>query len=124
MVDEIIEEYHGIIGEADFLSDATKQKAMAKLDSMGKGILWPDDWAAYEYKGLSFQSAEEGGTLSEALDAIREYQFHHRVEQYTKPVDKTEWLHLRPWSTVTMIPRQTEPLFLADLPETSCISRI
>ena len=62
MIDEIIEEYHGIIEEADFLSDETKEAAAGKLDAMGKGVLWPDDWSAYDSEGLEIASAEDGGT--------------------------------------------------------------
>ena len=93
MIDEIIEEYHGIIEEADFLSDETKEAAAGKLDAMGKGVLWPDDWSAYDSEGLEIASGEDGGTLWDALKAVIRYGVSKSVEEYSEPVDKDRWLY-------------------------------
>ena len=68
MIDEIMEAYHGIIEEADFLSDETRAKAIEKLDSITPNVLYPDSWEKY--------SCEE---LNES------------VKEYSEPVDKEEW---------------------------------
>jgi putative endopeptidase len=62
MTDEIMDAYHGILENADFLSDETRTKAVEKLDAMQAFILYPDDWSKYSCEELSFKSKEEGGT--------------------------------------------------------------
>lgn len=42
MVEEIREAYHGILGEADWLSEETHAKAVEKLDAIQKNVLYPD----------------------------------------------------------------------------------
>ncbi len=93
MIDEILEEYHGIIEEADFLSDETKEAAIGKLDAMGKGVLWPDDWSAYDSEGLEIASAEDGGTLWDAFKAVTRYYISRGVKEYSEPVDKDKWVY-------------------------------
>ena len=63
LMDRLIEAYHGIIGEADFLSDTTKARAIEKLESIGREVLYPDDWTKYECGELNYPSKEEGGRL-------------------------------------------------------------
>ena len=93
MIDEIIEEYHGIIEEADFLSDETKEAAAGKLDAMGKGVLWPDDWSAYDSEGLEIDSAEDGGSLWDAFKAVSRFAISKDIKEYPEPVDKDRWLY-------------------------------
>ena len=91
MIDEILDAYHGIINEADFLSDETRAKAIEKLDVIDKRVLYPDSWEKYDCAELNFASAEEGGTLWDAYRAIGAYYLAESVEDYSKPVDKEEW---------------------------------
>ena len=93
MIDEIIEEYHGIIEEADFLSDETKEAAAGKLDAMGKGVLWPDEWSAYDSEGLEIDSAEDGGILWDAFKAVSRFAISKDIKEYPEPVDKDRWLY-------------------------------
>ena len=44
LVDEIVNAYYGIIEDADFISEGTRAGAIAKLDSMTRNIMYPDDW--------------------------------------------------------------------------------
>ena len=91
MIDEIIEEYHGIINEADFLSDETKAKAIEKLESIGRNTLFPDSWELYSCDGLDFASKDEGGTAWEAQQVIEKYLTEKAISDYMKPVDRTKW---------------------------------
>ena len=93
MIDEIFTEYHGIIEEADFLSDETKEAAIEKLEAMGKCVLWPDDWSAYDCEGLEIASAEEGGTIRDALKAVNRSNISKKIEEYPEPVDKEKWIY-------------------------------
>ena len=91
MIDEVLDAYHGIINEADFLSDETRAKAIEKLDVIDKRVLYPDSWEKYDCAELNFASAEEGGTLWDAYRAIAAYYLAESVEDYSKPVDKEKW---------------------------------
>ncbi len=92
MIDEILEAYHGIILEADFLSDETREKAIEKLESIKKGVLYPDSWEKYEYEDLNFASKEDGGTYWDALVQMTDYSLAKNVREYSEPVDKEKWV--------------------------------
>ncbi|MDO5139355.1 MAG: M13 family metallopeptidase, partial [Oscillospiraceae bacterium] len=91
LIDEIIAEYHGIIEEADFLTDETKSAAIEKLEAIDKNVLWPDDWSKYDSTDLKIASAADGGTLWEAKKDIERYGTDRDIEEYSKPVDKDKW---------------------------------
>ena len=91
LVDEIVEVYHDVISRADFLSGATKAKAIEKLDAIDKRVLYPDSWERYECENLNFASPQEGGTLWEAMKNIDAYMTAKNVREYSKPVDKGKW---------------------------------
>ncbi len=91
LVAEVIEQYHGIINEADFLSDETKAAAIEKLEAMGTNVLWPDDWDAYSCEGLEIASAADGGTLWQALGDIGDFKTAKKVKEYSEPVNKKLW---------------------------------
>ena len=91
LVDEIMEEYHGIIEDADFLSADTKKEAISKLESMHKHVLYPDDWAPYSYEDLEIKPLEEGGTYWDAFIALERYDRLKSIEEYQYPVDKELW---------------------------------
>lgn len=91
MVDEILAAYHGIIENADFLSDETRAKAVEKLEAIGKFILFPDEWSKYSSEELNFPAKEEGGSYWEALKAIARFNLAKNIKDYSKPVDKEKW---------------------------------
>jgi len=91
LIDEVISEYHGIIEEADFLTDETKAAAIKKLEAIDKQVLWPDDWSKYDSRDLEIASAADGGTLWEAVKAIVRYDTDQSIRQFSEPVDKDWW---------------------------------
>ena len=91
MVDEILEAYHGILEDAEFLSDETRARAVEKLEAIDKRILYPDSWEKYSCEALNFASREEGGTLWEAQEAIGKFLLDRSVEDFAEPVDKEKW---------------------------------
>jgi len=91
LIDEIISEYHGIIEEADFLTEETKAAAIEKLEAISKNVLWPDDWSKYGSEDLEIKSAAEGGSLWEAKKDIFRTNLNREIEKYSKPVEKGEW---------------------------------
>ncbi len=92
MVDEVLDAYHGILSEADFLSEKTKEKAIEKLDAIDKRILYPDSWDLYSCEDLNYAAPEEGGTLWQALRNISAFYLAESVEDYKKPVNKEKWI--------------------------------
>ena len=91
LVDEIIDAYHDVIGEAEFLSEDTRAKAIEKLDALKKNVLFPDDWSKYECGELNFASKDDGGSLWEALRSIDAYEIGEKVKEYSEPIDKDKW---------------------------------
>ena len=91
MVDKILDSYHGILEEAEFLSEETRTKAVEKLEAIDKRILYPDSWEKYSCEELDFASREEGGSYWDARMAIGKFRLDENVEDYTKPVDKEKW---------------------------------
>ena len=91
LVDEILEAYHGVINNAGFLSDATRAKAIEKLEAMNKAVLFPDDWSKYACDGLDFTSKDEGGTLWAAEKRITAFTIAQNVKEFSEPVDNSKW---------------------------------
>ena len=91
MMKEILDTYHGIIEEADFLSDATREKALEKLDAIEPRSLYPDSWDKYDCDGLDFDGPEKGGTLWEASRRIAAYNIAKSIKEFPEPVDKEKW---------------------------------
>ena len=92
MINQILEAYHGILEEADFLSDETRTRAIEKLDGMKARVLYPDDWEKYSCEGLEIASPEEGGSYWHAKKAIGAYKVSESVKEFSQPVDKEKWV--------------------------------
>ncbi len=92
MLDDVFDAYHKVIEDADFLSDETKEKAIEKLESINKEVLYPTDWSPYASNGLiAFKSKDEGGKLWDAAQQVKAYEFKKNLKQHSEPVNKTEW---------------------------------
>ncbi len=92
LIDDVIEEYHTIIHEADFLSDQTKARAIEKLDAIDKKVLWPDSWDKYSCDELEIVSAADRGSLWDAQKAIYKFDMQENARIYSEPVDKEKWI--------------------------------
>ena len=91
LVDKIFSAYHGVINEAEFLSEATKSNAIEKLEAINSRVLYPDNWEKYECKELNISSPQEGGTLWQAMKNIRSYKIAKKVKEHSEPVDQSLW---------------------------------
>ena len=91
LVEEIIDAYHGILADADFISDETRAGAYAKLDNMTRNVLYPDTWEPYSFADVNFASKEDGGGLWEAWRAIEKHEHDQAVSAVNKPFDRTIW---------------------------------
>lgn len=92
-VTEIVEmirgEYRGILEEAPFLSDATKQEALRKLSSLQLRIAKPDVWE--DDSGLQITPASEGGSLISAQEEMGTYILQSEQKKLGTEVDRRIW---------------------------------
>src|SRR5690606_11771465 len=72
------------IKELNWMSSATKEKALAKLSRFGVKIGYPDKWKDYS-------KLEVGQSLFENILNARRWRFEENLAKQDKPVDKTEW---------------------------------
>jgi predicted metalloendopeptidase len=74
-----------IIQESAWMGEATKQKAMHKLDTLVSKVGYPDKWR--DYSSLKISRASYAGN---AL-ASRAFEFRYEMAKLGKPVDRAEW---------------------------------
>ena len=73
------------IKKLDWMTDETKQKALAKLEAITVKIGYPDKWK--DYSKLEIVP----GSYFDNVIAAREFEFNRNLNKIGKPVDKTEW---------------------------------
>lgn len=85
LVDDLFVAYKHRIGQLDWMSPATKKKAIAKLSMMSRKIGYPKKWKSY--KGLRITPDDYIGNL------IRATAFEHKraVKKLAGKVDRDEW---------------------------------
>ncbi|SFC26494.1 putative endopeptidase [Parapedobacter composti] len=88
MVDYLIRSFEQHIRQLAWMSDATKEKALAKLARFTVKIGYPDKWK--DYSGL-----EVGKSLYNNVLSARRWRFEENRAKQGKPVDKLEW-HMTP----------------------------
>jgi len=76
------------LAENDWMTDATKQQAVAKLDSFTPKIGYPDEFKAYE--GLEIRRDDPLGNQVRAVA----WQVAEERARLGKPVDRSEWFML------------------------------
>ena len=91
MVEEIRQAYHGILDEADWLSEDTRAKTVEKLEAIQKNVLYPDSWDAYSCENLNFAGPQDGGSLWDAWMEIDRYKQQQMVDLFDQPLDRTQW---------------------------------
>ncbi|MDR2234511.1 MAG: M13 family peptidase [Chryseobacterium sp.] len=69
-----------------WMSPATKERAMDKLNKFSVKVGYPDQWKDY-----SALEIVPGNTLYKNLQNIAEWNYHKKLEKIGKPVDKSEW---------------------------------
>ena len=73
------------IEKLDWMSDSTKQKALAKLAVVNKKVGYPDKW-----KDFSSLTIVPDSYLQNLVNA-NIFWHNHNINKLGKPVDKTEW---------------------------------
>ena len=68
-----------------WMGDATKKRALEKLDAIANKIGYPDKWR--DYSALSIDRESYAGDVLRA----NQFEFHRDLAKIGKPVDRTEW---------------------------------
>lgn len=85
LVDNLQASFGERINGLDWMSEATKQKALAKLHSFIKKIGYPDKWKDY-----SSLVIVPDNYVQNILNASA-FEYNYMISKLGKPVDKTEW---------------------------------
>lgn len=85
MATEVKEAFRNRIKHLDWMSQTTKNKALAKLDAMKLKIGYPDKWKDFSSMIITGESYLQ--------NLINAKKWHHQYEfdQLNKPIDKDDW---------------------------------
>lgn len=85
MTRAILGAYRERIQRLDWMSSATKERALAKLDKVTAKVGYPDRWSDTSALAISRSS------YCENMLSISRWYFERSVERFSKPVDRGEW---------------------------------
>ncbi|WP_067695793.1 M13 family metallopeptidase [Nocardia jejuensis] len=85
MVDDLVAAYKDNFTNSSWMTQPTRDAALAKLAKMGVKIGYPDKWE--DYTGLTITR----GKLIESLRAVNTFGAKKMFDRLGKPVDKSEW---------------------------------
>lgn len=85
LTDEIFAAFRERLGTLDWMSEATRQRALAKLDAVTKKVGYPDRWRDY-----STYTVEPGSHLTNCMKG-NAWLSDYDIAKLHKPVDRTEW---------------------------------
>ncbi|MGE7021934.1 M13-type metalloendopeptidase [Solibacillus cecembensis] len=91
MVEKLIVTYEERIKSLDWMSEATKAKAIKKLDTMIVKIGYPDKWDTTLDK-VAIKTYDEGGSLFTNTFTVTKAYIDNTKAKLGKPVDRTEWI--------------------------------
>lgn len=109
LVDNLQETYAERIQRLDWMSDATKQKALAKLNTFLKKIGYPDKWKDYSQLEISDESYVQNIINASA------FEYDRIINKLGKPIDKTEWMMSPPTVNAYYNPAYNEIVFPAGI---------
>ena len=85
LVNNLQETYSDRIKRLDWMSDSTKQKALAKLNKFMKKIGYTDKWKDYSALSIVPNNYVKNG------EAAASWAYNYEISKLGKPVDRTEW---------------------------------
>ena len=109
IVHSLIDEYRVRIKNLDWMSDATKEKAVAKLNAITIKIGYPDKWK--DYSGLEINRGSYFGNVHRS-DV---FATKKNLAKIGKPVDKTEWFMTPQTVNAYYAPQNNEIVFPAGI---------
>lgn len=109
MVDEIKLAMRDSISKLDWMSEATKQEAYKKLDTLLVKIGYPDVWRDYSRLKLDADSF--------AINNMRaaEFEFKRNLAKLGQPIDRNEWGMTAPTVNAYYNPTMNEMVFPAGI---------
>src|SRR5690625_7226580 len=93
LVDNVKKAFAERIRNLDWMTDATKEKALEKLNTFEVKIEYPDQWK--DYSGLEFYPIAKGGSYEVHIRRVQAWNWQEDVAKIGKPVDKSEWFMAR-----------------------------
>lgn len=84
LIDNLLDTYRERINALQWMTAATKTKALLKLDSIRKKIAYPDEWI--DYSGLAI-----GNDLYTNIKATQYFNTKRAIARIGKPVNRTLW---------------------------------
>lgn len=109
LVSNLQQTYADRIQRLDWMSNETKQKALAKLNTFMKKIGYPDKWK--DYSKLTIVNNDFIANLL----AASEWQYNDNLSKLGKPVDRTEWQMTPPTVNAYYNPAFNEIVFPAGI---------
>jgi len=86
MVEQLRAAFSRRIDSLDWMAQATKTSAKAKLAALKVGIGYPDHWR--EYTGLNVVPGDAFGNAERAAS----FEYRHELAKLGRPVDRAEWV--------------------------------
>ena len=90
IIDRIIAEYEQIINRQEWMSDATKQKAIRKLETMSVKIGYPDEWPE-SMDMMQVTPISEGGSLLSNMLVNMQVSIEDSLQKLGDEVDRSLW---------------------------------
>ena len=90
LVDSLQAAFADHIRSLDWMSDSTKQKALAKLKAITRKIGYPDKWKDYSSVEIT-----RGNPVAD-LRSTSKFAYEDDVKKIGKPVDRSEWFMTPP----------------------------
>eukprot|EP00889_Picochlorum_renovo_P003626 jgi/Picre1/30656/NNA_006017.t1 len=85
LVQELLDSYRDRIRDVSWMSDATKEKALEKLNAIIVKVGYPDEWE--DMSGVTITA----DNLFNNYIALLEFQKSKQIEKFSKPVDREKW---------------------------------
>lgn len=109
LVNNLQQTYADRIQRLDWMSQTTKTKALAKLNTFMKKIGYPEKWRDY-----SRLEIVDNNYAANVLAAAA-FEYNHNISKLNKPVDKTEWAMTPPTVNAYYNPAFNEIVFPAGI---------
>ncbi len=89
LVGHLIEAYRQSISNLDWMTDATKKKALEKLSKFTPKIGYPDKWK--DYSSIEISRSD----LVSNVKKVSSWEFDYHANKIGQPIDRDEW-HMTP----------------------------
>ena len=89
IIADVVAYYRKMLESVDWLSDATREKAVEKLDNLRVRAVYPDELG--DWSDLDFAGIETGGSLLAANAAVQAYVIAIQSDKIDTTVDKDKW---------------------------------